>query len=383
MMKLNKVEIVNNKKRYYYDINIPNNITTNPSNTQVNAIFSETRDQPLFDEPPENFILSVVRFTVPSSTIPIQIIQVIPDLINPTNPNKMTYSVSLKYLGNIYTQNLEWIPQDLGVPIPQPPQIPQLKNEKYYAYYSLFSYNHFSTLLNNALNLLMTTYIIPLLPAPPLGTVYTSPYFTFDSINNVYTLWTSGLFLDTAVNPINVGGNYNLGSIGFGSFDVSGFGYNLASGLDFKFNILFRGNNKEILTTDSTGFIYNMSSEYDITGQFEKFESLLMTSSTLPITHSILSNSVIADASSSQGSVAGGFLPIITDFEIDKSSINNLRSFIHYNPTAEYRRVNLRGKQPINNININVYWKDTFGNIFDLIIPFNSSITIKILFEEK
>ena len=63
-MKLNKIEIVNNKKRYYYDITIPNNQYINPSNEPIKADFLETRDQSLFDDEPEKYNLSVINRSI-------------------------------------------------------------------------------------------------------------------------------------------------------------------------------------------------------------------------------------------------------------------------------------------------------------------------------
>ena len=376
-MKLNKIEIVNNKKRYYYDITIPNNLYINPLNDPIKADFMETRDQSLFDDEPEKYILSVIRFSVPSVSIPYQIVPVIEDLLNPSNPNKMAYSISLKYLGNVYREYLQWETQLPNIPVPLPPQIPQNKSELYPQYYSLYSLNHFCVIANKALNNCFQNNIVPLLP---VGT-YKSPYFTFQGDGlNLISLWTSDLFLDTAINPINIGGNYLFGSNIESAFDGQGLGFNNANGLDFRIVCLDRGNNKFV---DGLSFLYRQITEFDISGLFEKFQSLIFTSASLPVTHDILSNSVLFDNFGTAGSVAGGFLPIITDFEVDNSTVNNLKGSIHYIPTAEYRRVNLRGKDQIRQIDLNVFWKDVFGNIYPIYIPINNALTIKILFEEK
>ena len=100
----------------------------------------------------------------------------------------------------------------------------------------------------------------------------------------------------------------------------------------------------------------------------------------LPVISSNISNTA---TSLSVGSVAGGFLPIITDFETDRSSFDNVRINIQYFPTAEFRRINMRGNTPITHIDISIFWKDTFGVIFPLIMPENTTATVKILFEEQ
>lgn len=376
-MKLNKIEIVNNKKRYYYDITIPNNLYINPTNAPIKAEFLETRDQSLFDDEPDKYNLSVIRFSVPSVGIPYQIVPVIFDIANPLNPNKMAYSVSLKYLGVVYRQYLQWETQLPNIPIPLPPLYSQVKSELYPLYYSLYSLNHFCVLANKALNLCFQNNIVPLLP---VGS-YKSPYFTFQGDGlNLISLWTSDLFLDTAINPINIGGNYLFGANIESAFDGQGLGFNNPDGLDFRIICLDRGNNKIV---DGLGFLYQQITEFDISGLFEKFQSLIFTSASLPVTHDILSNNVLFDNFSSAGSVAGGFLPIITDFEVDNSTVNNLKGSIHYVPTAEFRRINLRGKDQIRQIDVSVFWKDVFGNIYPIFIPINNALTIKILFEEK
>ena len=70
---------------------------------------------------------------------------------------------------------------------------------------------------------------------------------------------------------------------------------------------------------------------------------------------------------------------IITDFETDANYINT----ISYNPTAEYRMSTLTGNQPLNGIDIFVFWRDRTGTLNPFFLTTGSTLTMKILFRRK
>jgi hypothetical protein len=374
------------KKRYYYDITISNNSYTNPAGKLYKAKFSETRDSPLFDDAPSKYCLSVVRFTVPSSLIPYQYVSTIFDVAAPANPNKMTYSISMSFAGTVYREYLQWVPQ-AAVPVPQPPPPfgPDLrfKDELFNAYYALYSLTHFCEIINRAFENCFNVNILPLLPAPAPGTTYKAPYITFDGATELFTLWVSNLFV--GISPaIVLGCNYLFNSNFNTSWNTVALAVGAPDGLDVKWIFLANDQNTIVDPTAAGGFTYKFQQEFDTTGSISKFQSLLFVSPTLPCNTDIVSNtSVPQGIGNNFGSVAGGFIPLITDFEIDQSTVRNKQGFIHYVPSAEYRRLTMRGNQPISQVDIDIFWKDIFGNIYSLYIEVNSAATIKIMFEEQ
>ena len=373
------------KKRFYYDVNITNNIFTNPSGALFPAIFEETREQPLFSDAPSKYTLSVVRFSFPTGNIPIQIVPVVYDSVNPSNPNNTIYSISMKYNNIIYTQNIQWVSQDQSVATPTPPTlIPSntYKTNDYYAYYALWSLSHLTDLINNTINDCFQLNIVPLLPPPAPGTSYISPYMSYDGSTGLMTLRVPELFIFSfpAGYTVQLGGNYLFQSLILRSWSTTQLGRNLPTKLDFFYNLINTNQNQLPDPSDNGGFIYSFQQDFDTSGNISKFQALVITSTTLPVVYSQISNQATSLAVSS---IAGGFLPVITDFEIDGSTLSNLQVSIQYYPTAEFRRITMLGNSPITQINLNIYTRDVFGNLSPLYLPDNTTGTIKILFEEK
>ena len=96
------------KRRIYYNVSITHNDLLSVGGSPTPAVFSEVRDEPVFYGSPKDWNMAVVRFTVPTSYIPIQFFPVQEDLVNPLNPNKSVYSVTLSYLGVDYRVFLQW-----------------------------------------------------------------------------------------------------------------------------------------------------------------------------------------------------------------------------------------------------------------------------------
>jgi hypothetical protein len=297
----------------------------------------------------------------------------------------MKYSVSLKYLNIVYTQKLEWITQSAFANTALiPPPLPSglypsnyIKNANFYAYYGLFSLNHFCTLINNALDICFQTNIVPLLPVG----VYVSPYITYTPTSRLFNIFTPLEFLQTNPNPVFLGFNSLLGFLFLASFDGVGFGYNNPSGYDYQITVLERGNNN--FTTPAGVPLLSSIQEYDTTGYISQFAKILITSGSLHVINDAISSNAQSNTlNTSQSAVGRGYLPLLTDFEIDNSTKQNLEGFIHYLPTAEYRRIGMTGDTPIKQTDISIFWQDIFGEIYPVLIPFNSFASIKILFEE-
>ena len=54
-----------------------------------------------------------------------------------------------------------------------------------------------------------------------------------------------------------------------------------------------------------------------------------------------------------------------------------------YVPSAQYRLIHLTTSQPINNIDIQCFWKDKKGVLRPFILLIGASASIKILFQKK
>ena len=94
------------------------------------------------------------------------------------------------------------------------------------------------------------------------------------------------------------------------------------------------------------------------------------------------------DVGSSNNSLTGSgnnsnLLSAITDFTIAVDGNNQYRPIIKYNPSAEYRLVDMNSVMNLHTVDIIVYWKDTFGNIHPLELHIGCSASVELLFRRK
>jgi hypothetical protein len=75
-------------------------------------------------------------------------------------------------------------------------------------------------------------------------------------------------------------------------------------------------------------------------------------------------------------------VPIISDFEVSVENGLDYKPSINYSPNI-YRMLDLFGHQDLNNIDINVYWRDNSGNLHPLLIPANSNANMKVMFRKR
>lgn len=116
--------------------------------------------------------------------------------------------------------------------------------------------------------------------------------------------------------------------------------------------------------------------EYPSIYLWSDVKSIVLTSSLLPVKEEFTPSLNESSEDTSQR--------ILTDFEPPFSIAGELRSYYQYLPTAEYRRIDLKGINPLNNFDISVYWKSKTGQIYPVyLIPGYSPISVKILFEKK
>jgi len=129
---------------------------------------------------------------------------------------------------------------------------------------------------------------------------------------------------------------------------------------------------------------YRMTQDYSTVQQWSPFTNITLLSNSLPFRSEWVSGGNTTQQRQGQTGVKSQiFRPILTDFEIDLNTGFETRSFIHYVPTAEYRRIDLIGNTPIINIDIQVFWKDNYDNFYPVMIPAHQEVSIKILFERK
>jgi hypothetical protein len=121
-------------------------------------------------------------------------------------------------------------------------------------------------------------------------------------------------------------------------------------------------------------------------GLFNPVQSIVFSSTLLPVVMENVGLPLILNGTSPNniqvGSSANVF-PIVTDFQVGVNATSGYISDINYVPPGEYRLVDLYGKSPANQIDIQVFWKDNYGLIHPFLVGSGCVGNMKILFRKK
>jgi hypothetical protein len=163
---------------------------------------------------------------------------------------------------------------------------------------------------------------------------------------------------------------------------------NLAlSGIDLPFNespYLVDGiyTTQRKASTNYTYDTYYISQRQEIStiDTWSPVSSIVFTTSTLPIIINQSSAKATIGPEEFSQVVSSGFDLIITDLQTNQQGS---RPNVLYNPSAEYRRIDMTGNLPIQIIDISVKWRARTGQIMNFYLPRGGSCSLKILFERK
>jgi len=331
---------------------------SNNTSTLRKAVIKETRTSAILKNP-SLYKMAVVRFDVDSSSIPINI----PNMKKGSKTETLSY-VTLKYLGNYYTENVIYINKDTSynkiIDVPY-----------------IYNYQTWLDFVNTAfLNAFVSS-----------GAVGDPPQYIYDKTSNLIDLYVDHNFLPSAgVNKIEI----------FINPDMEKYLYNF----QFDLNTELNGTNnlyelKHVISNTNTLLmppigsrlnmpisvqtvpqLYKNSQSFGGMTHWNSLRSLVLSSSSLPYLPELIS---ATDNNSSDYNSDNQFL-IISDF-LNDFTIND-RYILQYLPTAEYRYINLISNTPINSLDIQLYWTDFNGTFYPFYIPPSSIFSVKILFEK-
>jgi len=301
-----------------------------------------------------DYEMSVIRFDLYGFNIPIINLQNY--FVNNTAPTTIL-QVKMIYNSTEFTRPLIWVP------------FSSYPND--YLYYD---YNHFSTIVNNAINLCCSD-INTAFP----GTIVQNPRLEYDPLTTRYALYADGgVFGDALVNPVQIWFNGVL--------------YDLLHSLPYQY---FQSGNPDFLRlsirqifnptgTDNSKVIsgitnYVMLQEYQSLICMNSAKSIVLTSD-LPIVEEYIT-SVGSDFTG--GNTSTIQYPIVSDFILDSPNGYELFNHIIYNPTAEYRMLSLTGSRPIQSIKMKLFYQDANGVLTPVLIAGKRRINIKIMFRKK
>lgn len=425
----------------YYDINVVSDYNPTLAGTTAPALtFNEIRQNPIIQYP-EDYLLSVVRFSLETPTLPIFIPQV---LLGQPNPNKLIYAWGMSVtdysvappVTDFLAQQENWIyiPDDLSITPPSGALTFQDLTTNYYYV------NEFSLVLqyaNNALKSAFTNFNAQLVAAgkPALGTTAGTPA-------NISQNYCPQMFYDPASEifslsfplcPPALAGNappFNYDTYDQNLANTAGFTGRVIklymntplTNLLNSFPTIYQGNTQVQLTqgTEDMIVVYNnqyqntnggtrptypltpvssaiaaipqiiVPQEHSTTILFSPISSIVFSTSLLPVQNTLLSKPAIFnfyDGVTSSNLRSSGnnnvTAPILTDFELQGATGTSSQTKITYTPTAEYRMIDLRGTTPVNAIEVSVFWKDKFSGLHRFELAAGCAATIKLLFRRK
>ena len=428
----------------YYNITIRNENPQN-NNRPVLAKFEEERVQPLIDNP-NDYYLTITRFTVPGSEIPIFIfpIQEFPNL----NPNLSPFSVTLQHNGNIQQEFIIYSTRDLDLSPPTPPTAnnPQWSRT---SYYFVYSYYHMIDMINTALqtafdnlatkpvgsiaprldynqdtefiswNIQRAFYDNALPDADRIDIFINTPLLTYlEAISYFFRGYDQALGRDWQLVVKDNVSIYNqssctpspVQSVGITTIPLGGPGsitITTASPHGLKI-----GDMIELVGTDSNPSIdgvyavltapspttFTIDVDVAIVGAggagfvvkqcnfykiTQQFNSLYRWNSFKDIV--FLTNQIPVVYEYIRSNAAGlvNFQPILTDFEPLLTEAGDARSSLQYFPQGPYRLINLNSSIPLKKIDVSVFWKDELNNLYPIQISKGQVLTIKLLFIKK
>ena len=356
----------------YYDILFTNFNSDKSPPIPVN--FSEKRIIPILKNSNE-YKLSITRFQIDTQELPV----FLPEIqINQDDRNKTIYSVTLVQGSNTVRKYIQWETQSPNSSVPPPPSsTPSGFQNNDGTYYYCYSFQYWASLINKTLALAFEELQI---------NEAHSPIFSWDYTTNqgIMTVEKDYYSSDNS-NPIEIYFNNALYAL-FSSFPAYNYGVTASLGKNYKLIIDdYTGSNTitmPIVSDDETEpyDCIQCFQEYSTTANWTPINSIVFTSSSLPIVKEQLSAPIIYNETrqASLGNNAN-FGSIITDLQTNELSY---KPNLIYNPSAQYRYISLESGISISQIDVQVYWKNRFGLLTPLYLGSGSSCSLKILFEK-
>lgn len=372
--------------KLYYDIVISN--INNRSAPPPFLYFNETRNSP-FVYKPDDYYLSIVRFTVDTPSLPVFTCVV---QANQPDVNLSIYAITLDWTNPLnpaqtfsFQRFLRFAPQTLSATVPRPPS--QTENglqDNSGGYYYIYSYQYWISLVNQCFSEAFIGLNALVVSAGLVLPTTFSPVLTFDIQSSLAILNSDVLgYNDQAPGAISIFFNSALYQL-FSSFPsfITGTANNSKN-----FQIIpyaFGGANLAPFPSGTTPLYTAIITyqEYSTISLWSPVLSLVFCSNTLPVVANqlsapqILINGAIIQNTGNNSNIAN----IITDIAAGDSSY---KPTLLYNPTGQYRLLEMVGNRPLTNLDISVFWKDRTGALVPFTLTAGSSATIKILFSKK
>lgn len=332
-----------------------------------------------------DYNMAIVRFSLTSSLIPIfimPILSVADQLANPPpvssgivapSPNYTSYSVTLEFGGNIVQYPIVFVPTISNALLPPPNPI----NGEYPqdgTYYYVFTPQDMVNMVNTALAGAFND-----LPVAPVNNE--PPWIEYNPADDLFRLAGFAADYGSDVLPANRVNIYFSQELHEKCFTTMPFTFvNLSQGRDFLMSI---PNNREnhfnpsdITPVFPPNYIFTSTASNSASRWFD-LASIIFTTNTIP---------VVPEFQTSLTNAGDNIeTPILTDFVPNLTRFGDEGSQLTFNPKAsiKYRLINLISNAPLTKIDLKGFWRDRKDRLHPILLPNNSSFTMKIVFLKK
>ncbi len=367
----------------------------------TNSEYDVTKTIPILDKC-SDYYCSIVRFSIPLDTVPLMIMPIVPNQIRMgvpphTDPNLTPLIIGIRFGGVNYSLNLEYVSRANPILFPPPEQ--DLPLQVITPYYFVFSYQVLIDMLNTALQqLLINSGIAALLPAPPTPPLINpnQPFFFLDPDTNLISLVYPKYFANIT-SPLTTLPVIFINSLlknYLDSFDFFFFQFDQPQGRDFDFvlveptpdKIYYPPNfvlpaNATAAPVQSPIIFYREEQEYSVLEYWSSLRKIIIATNTIPINTEYVPSPGLGLNGNGGSNVS---FPIISDFipNIDQSA-GISRSIAFYLPQAQYRLVDMISDNPLQKIDLKLFWQDIAGNLYPLTVSAFQQSEIKLGFFRK
>lgn len=248
-------------------------------------------------------------------------------------------------------------------------------NSMDYDYYYVQSFQHIRDMFNDTLKTAFDN-----LKSKAVLSSTQPPYFEYDIDTSKFIL-NGDVNLYDALNEnecVEIYCNTALFTL-ICSFPHDSYGQrNVSDGCNYKLRLHKEMNNTNVIEVNNTS-ILQIFQEYSCGGLFSPISSIVFTTSLLPIASSLTGCPQFLNGTSQE--LGSNIIPIVSDFQSENDNGLGYVGNIHYLPSNEYRLIDMIGRNSeLNNIEIAVYWRDTFGILHPFKMKAGMQCNVKFMF---
>jgi len=199
------------------------------------------------------------------------------------------------------------------------------------------------------------------------------PYYIYDSATGIISLIALKANYDSDVpGHTEIYANFEMFRF-LQAFPTRRIGSNQIDGKDIRIMVQDYKNN----SYDATHYIIRQ--QCASLSDWDDMTSIIFRSASIPIRSEYTSNGGGINVRTTDNPSQ----PILNDFVQYPVESGNLRGTLLYNPTAEYRWINLTGDGDLRQIKVTPYWADRYQNLHNVYIRPDEQISMKIIFQRR